>query len=155
MQGRMKSHQLTERQIESLLLEEQVGRLATFNANGFPYITPVHFVYFNNKIYIHGLNKGQKIDNIKNDKKVCFEVDKMERFLLAERPCDVNTEYLSVIILGEAKMLDNEDEKIEPLRKIVKKYTPSLAGEAFPEKVIKATSVIEVSVIECTGKFYK
>ncbi len=52
-------------------------------------------------------------------------------------------------------MLDNEDEKIEPLRKIVKKYTPSLAGEAFPEKVIKATSVIEVSVIECTGKFYK
>ncbi len=65
MQGRMKSHQLTERQIESLLLEEQVGRLATINANGFPYITPVHFIYFNKKIHIHGLNKGQKIDNIK------------------------------------------------------------------------------------------
>ena len=155
MQGSMKSHQLTERQIESLLIEEQVGRLATFNANGFPYITPVHFVYFNKKIYIHGLHKGQKIDNIKNDKKVCFEVDKMERFLLAEKPCDVNTEYLSVIILGEAKMLNNEDEKIESLRKIVEKYTPSLAGEAFPEKIIKATGVIEISVIECTGKFYK
>jgi len=155
MQGRMKSHQLTERQIESLLIEEQVGRLATLNANGFPYITPVHFIYFNRKIYIHGLIKGQKIDNIKNDKKVSFEVDKMEKFLMAELPCDVNTEYLGVIIIGEAKMIDNEDEKIEALKKIVEKYTPSLAGKDFPEKVLKATGVIEVSVVECTGKFYK
>lgn len=155
MQGRMKSHQLTERQIESLLLEENVGRLATLNLNGFPYVTPVHFVYFKRKIYIHGLIKGQKINNIKNDRKVCFEVDKMEKFLLSELPCDVNTEYSSVIILGEAKILSNEDEKIEALKKIVKKYTPSLVGGEFPKKILKATSVIEVSVIECTGKFYK
>jgi nitroimidazol reductase NimA-like FMN-containing flavoprotein (pyridoxamine 5'-phosphate oxidase superfamily) len=151
----MKTHQLTESQIESLLSEEQVGRLATLNDNGSPYITPVHFVYFNQKIYIHGLIKGQKINNIKRDNKVCFEVDKIEGYLMAETPCDVNTQYQSVIILGDAKLLDRDDEKIEPLNKIVEKYTPSLAGKVYPEDTLRGTSVIEVSVIECTGKYYK
>ena len=67
----------------------------------------------------------------------------------------MNTEYISVIILGEAKILSNEDEKIEALKKIVEKYTPSLVGGEFPKEILKATGVIEVSVIECTGKFYK
>lgn len=151
----MKSHQLTETQIEDLLLEEHIGRLATLNSNGFPYITPVHFIYSNKKIYIHGLLKGQKIDNIQNNPKVCFEIDKMEKFLLSEVPCDVNTEYVSVIIMGEAKILNNEDEKSEVLKKIVEKHVPSLVGREFPKNMLKATGVIEVSVIECTGKFYK
>lgn len=155
MQGRMKSHQLTEKQIEDLLLEEHIGRLATLNSNGFPYVTPVHFIYSNKNIYIHGLVKGQKIDNIQNNPKVCFEIDKIGKFLLSEVPCEVNTEYVSVIIMGEAKILNNEDEKTEVLKKIVEKHVPSLVGREFPKNMLKAIGVIEVSVIKCTGKFYK
>jgi hypothetical protein len=79
----------------------------------------------------------------------------MEKFLLSEVPCDVNTEYVSVIITGEARILNNEDKKTEVLKKIVEKYVPSLVGREFPKNMLKATGVIEVSVIECTGKFYK
>ena len=129
--------------------------MATLNSNGFPYVTPVHFIYSNKKIYIHGLVRGQKIDNIRDNPKVCFEIDKMEKFLLSEVPCDVNTEYVSVIITGEARILNNEDKKTEVLKKIVEKYVPSLVGREFPKNMLKATGVIEVSVIECTGKFYK
>jgi hypothetical protein len=68
MEGRTKSHLLTENQIEDLLLEEHIGRLATLNSNGFPYVTPVHFIYSNKKIYIHGLVRGQKIDNTRQSK---------------------------------------------------------------------------------------
>jgi nitroimidazol reductase NimA-like FMN-containing flavoprotein (pyridoxamine 5'-phosphate oxidase superfamily) len=155
MQDRMKSHQLTESEIEDLLLEEFIGRLATINSTGFPYVTPVHFIYSNKKIYVHGLVRGQKLDNIKNNPKVCFEIDKMEKFLLSEVPCDVNTKYVSVIILGEAKILNDEAEKIEVLKRIVEKYVPSLVGEDFPKNMLKATGIIELSVTECTGKFYK
>ena len=155
MQGRMESHQLTESQMEDLLLEEHIGRLATLNPNGFPYVTPVHFIYSNKRIYIHGLVKGQKIANIQNNPKVCFEIDRMGKFLLSEVPCDVNTEYVSVVIMGEAKILSNEEEKTEVLKKIVKKHVPSLVGREFPKNMLKATGVIEVSVIERTGKFYK
>jgi len=154
MQARMKAHQLTAQQIETLLADEQVGRLATLNDNGFPYITPVHFAYVKGKIYVHGLIKGQKIENIQRNSKVGFEVDRIGKFLLADQPCDVNTEYASVIILGEAHLPNEEHQKIEALNAIVAKYAPTLTGKAFPANMLAATSVIEITIVECTGKFY-
>jgi len=67
----MKKHQITLPEIEAILKEQTVGRLATLNSNGYPYVTPVHFIYENNRIYINGLLNGQKIDNIVNNTNVC------------------------------------------------------------------------------------
>jgi len=154
MQGRMRANQLTPEQISALLSDAQVGHLGTLNANGFPYVTPVHFVYTEGKIYIHGLSKGQKIENIQRNGHVCFEVAQPGKFLLADAPCDVNTEYASVIILGEASLVKDDDRKIAALNAIVAKYVPSLAGKAFPSKMLSATGVIQIKILECTGKFY-
>ena len=38
---------------------------------------PVHFVYFDGKIFVHGLPKGQKIENIAADPRVSFCVEKL------------------------------------------------------------------------------
>jgi uncharacterized protein len=154
MQGRMKKYQISFLGIEEILKEQKVGRLATLNLNGYPYVTPVHFVYENNCIYIHGLSKGQKIDNIKNNSNVCFEIEEMLGLILDEKPCDVNTAYKSVIILGNAKLVDGE-KKVEALKAVVSKYTPHLANIPFPENMLKATSVIEIEIVEATGKRYE
>lgn len=156
MQNRMKTHQLTEKEINDLLAYSMVGRLATVSAGGIPYVVPVHFAYENEKIYIHGLIKGQKLNNIAANPNVCFEVDHFETFIMpAENaPCDVNTQYQSVILTGTAKLVEDEREKTDALNYIVEKYTPLLAGMAFGNAV-KATAVIEITVKECTGKYYK
>lgn len=154
MQGRMKKYQISFLEIEEILKEQKVGRLATINLNGYPYVTPVHFVYENNCIYIHGLSKGQKIDNIKNNSNVCFEIEEMLGLILDEKPCDVNTAYKSVIILGNAKLVEGE-KKVEALNAVVSKYTPHLANIPFPENMLKATSVIEIEIVEATGKRYE
>jgi len=158
MQNRMKTHQLEMKEIESLLETETVGRLATVGAAGTPYVIPVHYVYCNQKIYIHGLIRGLKIDNINSNPNVCFEIDKFEQLIYPEEksPCDVNTQYRSVIITGTAKMVDDADEKLKSdiLNLIVEKYTPSLAGAPFGN-AIKATGVIEITIKEVTGKYYR
>lgn len=154
MQGRMKKYQISFLEIEEILKEQKVGRLATINLNGYPYVTPVHFVYENNCIYIHGLSKGQKIDNIKNNSNVCFEIEEMLGLILDEKPCDVNTAYKSVIILGNAKLVEGE-KKVEALKAVVSKYTPHLANIPFSENMLKATSVIEIEIVEATGKRYE
>jgi len=151
----MKEHPLSEKEIEELMSRAQVGRIATQNSNGFPYITPVHFVYENNTIYIHGLIKGQKVDNIANNSKVCFETDEMKGLIMNEAACDVNTEYESVIAFGNASMLEDMQKKSEVLDKIVGKYTPQLSGQTYPENMLKATGIIMIEISECTGKFYK
>jgi len=156
MQNRMKTHQLEETEINSLLAAESVGRLATVNADGTPYITPVHYVYFNQKIYIHGLIRGQKMDNITANPNVCFEIDQFEKLIFPEdkSPCDVNTQYKSVIITGNARIVEDEKLKADALNLIVEKYTPNLSGTPFGNS-IKATNVIEIEVKEMTGKYYQ
>ena len=152
----MKTHQLDEEQITAILAKAQVGHIATINKeNGYPYVVPVHFVYFDGKIYIHGLVKGQKVSNILANEKVCFETYFMKGLILDEKPWDVNTEYESVVIMGKASIIKDPDLKLTALHKIVEKYTPNLSGIEFPDNVIRGTGVIEITVEECTGKYYK
>lgn len=155
MQGRMKQHQLSIDEINDVLTKGEVGRIATHNQNGYPYIVPVHYIVYQEKIYIHGLIKGLKISNLQNNSKVGFEVDEMGEIIPDEtNPCDTNTAFRSVIILGEARMIDDPELKKKVLSDIVCKYTPQLSGLEFPEKMMRATGIIEITPVETTGKYY-
>lgn len=157
MQFRMKNHQLTKEQVEKLLSESQDCVLASQGKDGFPYAVPMNFVYYNDKIYMHGLGKGQKVDNIKLNSKVCVEIHQMLGLLYEDidLACDVNVEYNSVVILGYAKLLTDLSVKREILNMIVDKYTPQFSDKDLPENMLKNTGVIEIEIKEYTGKYYK
>lgn len=156
MQGRMKRHQLSKEEVTNILSNAQVGRIATIDEGGYPYIVPVHFVFHENNIYIHGLIKGQKISNLLQNNKVGFEIDEMGDIIPDNNNvCDTNTTFRSIIIHGVAKMIDDITFKKKILHTIVGKYTPQLSHLSFPEKMIKATGIIEIQIMKCTGKFYK
>ena len=156
MQGRMKQHQLTKVEIDELLAKVEVGRIATLKSNGFPYVVPVHFVYIDEKIYIHGLSRGEKIDNLLRDNRVGFEIDVMDGIIPHETlVCDTNTAYRSVVLEGRATLVSVMEEKIKVLKAVVQKYTPQLSHLEFPEKMLKATGVIDITPTACTGKYYR
>lgn len=156
MQHRMKTHPLTDERIKSLLTSLQTGSLATINSDGTPYVIPVHFVYVDNKLYIHGLPKGQKIDNIIHNNNISFLVYDMKDFLLDPngKPCDTNTEYESVIVTGNAILVEDIKVKKIVLQNIIQKYTPYLADAQLPEPMIHGTAVIQINISEITGKYY-
>lgn len=157
MQYRMKTHQLSAEQIEVLLSSELTGVLSTVNDDGTPYAVPVHFIYEDKHIYIHGLPAGKKLDNIRQNSYVCFTVYHMDGLLpdADGKPCDTNTKYQSVIINGDASVIGDNDAKGKILGNIVKKYTPQLADVPLPEKMVRGTAVISVEIREITGKFWE
>lgn len=157
MRHRTKTHLLTQEQINELFARAKVGRLGTFSSSGFPYVLPMHFVYFNNKIYMHGLPKGEKIDNIAYNSSVCFEVDEMISLLheAVENPCDVNTEFNSIIAQGKATLVEDINEKKEALFEIIKKFTPHLIQNEMPEKMVQGTAVIRIDISKCVGRYYR
>lgn len=157
MKHRTKKHLLTQEQIDNLLYRAEVGRLGTYSQDGYPYVLPLHFVYFDNKIYMHGLPKGKKIDNIKFNSNVCFEIDEMISLLYegVENPCDVNTEFNSIILRGTASLINDFDEKYNALSKIVEKFTPHLTNKQLPPKMVKATAVIRIDILDYVGRYYK
>lgn len=156
MQHRMKTHILTKDEITQLLVRTATGSLSTLNDDGAPYVTPVHYLYYNGDIYIHGLPIGQKVDNIKADPRVSMNIYEMDSLLLDpdRKPCDTNTKYQSVILSGRAILVEDIEHKREVLVEIVKKYTPHLAGNALPENMVKGTAVIQIQILDITGKYY-
>ena len=155
MQARMKKYPLSETQVNNLLNTELVGHLATIGADGYPYVTPVHFVFMEGKIYIHGLAVGEKLENIKKCSLVGFEVEKLISFIQdPDKPCGTNTVYESVIIRGTAATLEDTDQKIAVFDATIAKYTPQHIGKTYPPNMMKMTGVIEITVHSCTGKYY-
>lgn len=154
MQARMKEHPLSTEQMDSLLDFVEVGHLATLGENGFPYVTPVHFVRMNGLVYFHGLAVGQKLKNLRADSRVCFEVEGPHQYIQADTPCDTNTAYESVVITGHAAVVEDPAVKTAALDAIVAKYTPQHAGAEYPPNMLKMTAVVEIAISEITGKFY-
>ena len=155
MQARMKKYPLSEEKIHALLTAEPVARLASTGSDGFPYITPVHFVYMDEKIFIHGLAAGEKLANIKKDSRVGFEVERMIGLVHdAHEACDTNTAYESVIIRGHAAIIADDAAKRTVLDAFVSKYAPQHAGGSYPDAMVKMTGIIELSIQSCTGKYY-
>jgi nitroimidazol reductase NimA-like FMN-containing flavoprotein (pyridoxamine 5'-phosphate oxidase superfamily) len=158
MQKAMKENQLTAEQRDSLLDRQHVGHFATINEDGHPYVAPMHYVYMDGKIYMHGLAEGQKIENLKRNSLVGFEIQdcgEMKISKTAKTACNVNTEYESVIITGTAKLTDDFETKKSVLWAIVKKYVPEMEKFPMPDGRINGTVVIEIEIESITGKYYK
>lgn len=157
MQHRMKTRMLTKDKIEDLLNRTATCSLATLNEDGTPYVTPMHHVYHKGFIYMHGLPKGKKIDNIKANPFVSLTVYEMQSLLLNQngKACDTNTKYESVILSGMATLVDDIDLKREALMEVMRKYTPHLSQTTLPENMVRGTAVIQVQILDTTGKYYE
>jgi nitroimidazol reductase NimA-like FMN-containing flavoprotein (pyridoxamine 5'-phosphate oxidase superfamily) len=152
----MRTHQLTPEQAEQLLNSAQTGVLATLDEDGYPYAVPIQFVYVNGKIYVHGLPKGQKTGNILRDGRVSFTAHETDGLILGKEnnPCDVNTQYRSVVVRGNASLLSDIAAKKEILLKLTTKYVPQYGSADIPDGAARGTGVIEIVPVAITGKYY-
>ncbi len=136
-----------------------IGRMATIGRDGYPYITPVNFVYDRGCIYFHCALKGEKLDNITRDARVCFEVDiplayKDLGFDPEGGACKLHQFYHCVIIRGEARVLPDGERKAAVLNALVAKHEPGKSFQTleadFP--ACKACAVVEIKPRSMTGK---
>ena len=150
----------SKNKIIEFLNQESTGRIASIDKEGFPQIIPMNFVFLEDVIYMHSHVKGEKIDNIKRNSKVGFEVDKNLEFLPSyfSDPDDASladTFYISVIIKGEAELVEDNDEKVLALNGLMEKYQPE--GKYIPMKkdmpVLDHAAVIKVIPKEMNGKY--
>jgi nitroimidazol reductase NimA-like FMN-containing flavoprotein (pyridoxamine 5'-phosphate oxidase superfamily) len=145
---------LKPEEIVELLEKERVGHLATIGPDG-PYVVPINYVFLNQKIYLHGRKAGgQKLDNIRADQRICFEVHGREDYRSGDSPCKTSTIYRSVIGLGQARILEDGDPAIqEALLGFARKFAPHIKDPAIPADKMALTAVIELSIDRWTGKY--
>jgi nitroimidazol reductase NimA-like FMN-containing flavoprotein (pyridoxamine 5'-phosphate oxidase superfamily) len=148
-----------ERIIE-FLNREHVGRICSIDKDGFPQIIPMNFVFLNDAIYMHSHTRGEKLDNIRNNNKVGFEVDRELEFLPSyfTHPTDASqadTLYISVVIKGTGIIVSDRSEKTLALNGLMEKYQPEGGYEKItPDmRVVDEVAIIKVMPSTMRGKY--
>ena len=147
----------SSQKIAEFLNSEHVGRVASTDKEGFPQIIPMNFVFINEAIYMHSYTRGEKLDNIRANPKVGFEVDREVEFLPSyfSSPTDASqadTLYISVVIKGDGIIVNDMNEKTMALNALMEKYQP----EGRYDKLTPDMPVInEVAIIKVIPKTIK
>ena len=115
-----------------------------------PYVVPVCFGYERNALYFHSVLEGRKVELIKKNNKICFEIDTDVEVVTAKEPCSWTMKYRSVIGVGRAYILGNDEEKSRGLRLIMKQYTEG--NFSFPKSALDSILVVRVDIESITGK---
>ena len=151
---RRNKKEIKDPQIISELLETaQVGRLGTLDSDGYPMIKPLNFVYADGKIYFHTALSGEKIDDIRRNNHVVFEVDQPIAYVKGDRnPCTAKYLYRSVIIKGRATLIEARTQRISALKRLMEKYQPDGGYEDFPAEKLDITGIVRIDIDEMTGK---
>lgn len=110
--------------IENFLKDKRVGTLSMIDKNGNPYAVPLNYVYYDNKIYIHGMGSGKKNEILSEKNDICFTIFEEFGTVTDNVPCKCDTSYFSVIIFGKAVLVEDLEEKTKVLMEILNKFMP-------------------------------
>lgn len=146
---RRKLQQLPQTERERILREGKTAVLALAGDDGYPYAVPVNYVYDGGKIYFHCAKTGHKLDALRRCEKVSVCV--VDRDDVA--PERLATDYMSVIVFGRARILEDDEEIYRAVEVFGLKYNPD--REAVRREIRRewdALCCVEITVDHMTGK---
>jgi len=152
---RRKEREVTDREaIEAILLKCRTCRLAMADG-GEPYVVPLSFGYrFTEdgtlELFFHSAHEGKKLDILRKNSRVCFEISDEGELENAQSPCDMGYFYSSVIGFGEAVFLKEAADKSTGLSVIVKHQTGR--DMLFTDMQTETVCVYKVVSADFSGK---
>ena len=144
--------ELSHDEIETILSTELLGRIGC-SANGVTYIVPVTYAYDAGHIYAYS-QEGMKIQMMRQNPIVCFEVDKMVNM----------SNWQSVIAWGRFEELKNADQKMG-IQKLMSRFKSEKTSEtSLPARDVDDPQqsyssykpvVYRIKLLEKSGRFEK
>jgi len=126
-----------------------------FNDNGEVYIVPLNFGYQKKGniyvVYFHGAHEGRKIDLIKKNPNVGFEMDTNYKFSEADIACGHSARFQSVIGNGTMEIVEGIEERIAGLN-LIMEHNTGKGDWDFDEKMVDAVTIFKLTVTEMSGK---
>ena len=155
MQGMTKrERQVTDpKQIMDIMDAGKVLHLG-LAVNDEPYVVPMNYGYTteNEKLvlYLHSAVRGKKLDMIRANSKVFFEIDCDRMPFEGRVPCQYGMVYSSLMGRGTAVMVEDVEEKKQAMTLLMKTQTGK--DFAFEDRLVSIVAVIRIDVAEYTAK---
>ncbi len=105
-------------------------------------------------MYWHGSSASRMLRATKDDVPVCVTVTLLDALVLARSGFDHSIDYRSVMIVGNARAVDDPDEQLESLRIFMERLYPGRWDELRPatRQELKATTVLWTTISEASAK---
>jgi len=136
-------------EIEKIINKASVCRLALCE-NDTPYIVPLCFGYKNKTLYFHSAFAGKKIEILKKNNNVCFEIEADIEINKGDNACNWNIQYKSVIGFGKAFLIYDIHEKTTALDILMSHYSEGKFD--YLQNSLNRTLIIKVIIEHMTGK---
>lgn len=118
------------------------------------YVVPMNYGYTMEDgrltLYLHGAKRGRKIDLMRANPKVFFEMDCDITPFEGEIACKYGITYSSIMGRGLAELVEDVEEKKKALSILMK--TQTAKDFEFEDKMVAFVSVIRIDVSEYTAK---
>lgn len=156
----------------NIIDKSEYGVLSMLDDEGEPYGLPLSLVRYGDLLYFHSAKLGKKVDALLENSRVSVAfvgaVKIPELYTEAELevmnidPAEASklissvftTEFESAIVRGRVELVEEEKEKIQAMRFICEKYTPTKMKyfDAAVNTSIAATNIYAIEIQEVTGK---
>jgi nitroimidazol reductase NimA-like FMN-containing flavoprotein (pyridoxamine 5'-phosphate oxidase superfamily) len=147
---RRKDREITDRaEIDAILASAKVLHLALADQNT-PFLVPLFYAYDGHALFFHSAKAGTKIEIIKRNPVVCFEVSLDHGLIPSETPCDFEARHRTVIGTGTAVFVTDDDAKRAALDRIVARFTEQRF--TYPQPNFDQTAVLRIDITSIKGK---
>lgn len=138
----MKPGEISATECAALLSSSRYGRLG-LSYEGQPHVIPMSYAYSNGKVYLHSRGKGEKLEIVKNNPKVCFQVDRLDQ-----------NRWSSVIAYGMVSISTDVEAKLRMFDAFVHKGLEGHGCRHFKREELGTLNMIiwELEIESMTGR---
>jgi uncharacterized protein len=137
-------------ELEPIIQQAQVCRIGLCGDKG-PYVVAMNFGYEDGCVYLHSSPGGRKIEMIRADSRVCFQVETGAALREADTACAWGMRFKSVVGFGRAELVEDPEEKVAALNIIMDHYSEK-APHGYSAEHLERVAVIKIPLREATGR---
>jgi uncharacterized protein len=125
-----------------------------FTVDGQPYVIPTNFGRSGDMLYLHGSAASRMLRELSEGIPVCVTVTHVDGLVLARSAFHHSVNYRSVVILGQARLVEDPAEKMEALRIFTEHVMKGRWNDVRQPTAqeLKATTVLALPLDEVSAK---
>jgi nitroimidazol reductase NimA-like FMN-containing flavoprotein (pyridoxamine 5'-phosphate oxidase superfamily) len=143
-----------DKEVIHAIMDEALVCHVSCNWNGQPMIQPTIHWRDGDLLYIHGSSKNGLFQALLAGEEAAIAITLLDGLVFARSAFHHSVNYRSVILYGQAELIDEEFEKRRQLDLMLEKVKEGRSAEARPanETELKATTVLAFKIKEVSAK---
>lgn len=135
--------------LETILQSATICRLGIHNGN-YPYVVPMNYGYDGKYIYFHCARQGKKLDLLRKDNRVGFEIEAEHELVKGPKSCDWTTKYRSVFGQARVEIVDDATAKRKGLDAIMQQH--GKMENAYSDAMVNHIYILKLHIEAISGK---